>query len=158
MICLSEKKINSSEAARLPENETKVAEFKRRAEAQKAKDQTAAKLFDPLALLQRAGQIHEVQHPTLGLIRYGELVIADSEIINKCKNKADRNAMSIYLMLKKAYPNLPDYTPETISEFNCSFPMLEASELIKFLNEQPGFLLTKSPTGSSTTQTLKTSA
>jgi hypothetical protein len=158
VICLSEKKINSSEAARLPENETKVAEFKRRAEAQKAKDQTAAKLFDPLALLQRAGQIHEVQHPTLGLIRYGELVIADSEIINKCKNKADRNAMSIYLMLKKAYPNLPDYTPETISEFNCSFPMLEASELIKFLNEQPGFLLTKSPTGSSTTQTLKTSA
>ena len=155
---MSEKKINSSEAARLPENETKVAEFKRRAEAQKAKDQTAAKLFDPLALLQRAGQIHEVQHPTLGLIRYGELVIADSEIINKCKNKADRNAMSIYLMLKKAYPNLPDYTPETISEFNCSFPMLEASELIKFLNEQPGFLLTKSPTGSSTTQTLKTSA
>jgi hypothetical protein len=158
VICLSEKKINSSEAARLPENETKVAEFKRRAEAQEAKDQTAAKLFDPLALLQRAGQIHEVQHPTLGLIRYGELVIADSEIINKCKNKADRNAMSIYLMLKKAYPNLPDYTPETISEFNCSFPMLEASELIKFLNEQPGFLLTKSPTGSSTTQTLKTSA
>jgi hypothetical protein len=158
VICLSEKKINSSEAARLPENETKVAEFKRRAEAQKAKDQTAAKLFDPLALLQRAGQIHEVQHPTLGLIRFGELVIADSEIINKCKNKADRNAMSIYLMLKKAYPNLPDYTPETISEFNCSFPMLEASELIKFLNEQPGFLLTKSPTGSSTTQTLKTSA
>ena len=157
MICLSEKKINSSEAARLPENETKVAEFKRRAEAQEAKDQAAAKLFDPLALLQRAGQIHEVQHPTLGLIRYGELVIADSEIINKCKNKADRNAMSIYLMLKKAYPNLPDYTPETISEFNCSFPMLEASELIKFLNEQPGFLLTKSPTGSSTTQTPKTS-
>jgi hypothetical protein len=60
-------------------------------------------------------------------------------------------------MLKKAYPNLPDYTPETISEFNNSFPMLEASELIKFLNEQPGFLLTKSPTGSSTVQTPKTS-
>jgi hypothetical protein len=98
-------------------------------------------LFDPVALLQRAGQIHEARHPTLGLIRYGELVIADSEIINKCKSKADRNAMSIYLMLKKAYTNLPDYTPETISEFNCSFPMLEASELIKFLNEQPGFFV-----------------
>jgi len=35
--------------------------------------------------------------------------------------------------------------------------MLEASELIKFLNEQPGFLLTKSPTRSSTTQTPKAS-
>jgi hypothetical protein len=152
---MSEKKLSSTAVARLPENEAKVAEFKKRAEAQEAKDQAAAKLFDPVALLQRGGQIHEAQHPTLGLIRYGELVIADSEIINKCKNKADRNAMSIYLMLKKAYPNLPDYTPENISEFNCSFPMLEASELIKFLNEQPGFLLTKSPPGSSTTQTQK---
>jgi hypothetical protein len=154
--CLTEKKLNSAEAAKLPDNEAKIAEYKKRADAQDARDSATAKLFDPMALLQRAGQIHEVQHPTLGLIRYGELVIADSEIINKCKNKADRNAMSIYLMLKKAYRNLPDYTPETIREFNCSFPMLEASELIKFLNEQPGFLLTKSPTGSNTTQTPKT--
>ena len=154
---LSEKKLSSAAAAKLPENEAKIAEFKKRAEADDARKEAVAKLFDPVALLQRAGQIHEAQHPTLGLIRYGELVIADSEIINKCKNKADRNAMSIYLMLKKAYPNLPDYTPETVSEFNCSFPMLEASELIKFLNEQPGFLLTKSPTGSSTVQTPKTS-
>jgi hypothetical protein len=153
----NEKKLSSSEAAMLPENEAKIAEFKRRAEADDARNETVGKLFDPVALLQRAGQIHEAQHPTLGLIRYGELVIADSEIINKCKNKADRNAMSIYLMLKKAYSNLPDYTHESISEFNCSFPMLEASELIKFLNEQPGFLLTKSSTGSSTVQTLKTS-
>ena len=154
---MTEKKLSSVEAAKLPENETKIAEFKRRADAEDAKNAAIAKLFDPVALLQRAGKIHEAQHPTLGLIRYGELVIADSEIINKCKNKADRNAMSIYLMLKKAYPDLPDYTPETISEFNNSFPMLEASELIKFLNEQPGFLLTKSPTGSSTAQTAKTS-
>jgi hypothetical protein len=135
----------------------RLQEFKRRAEADDARNQAVAKLFDPVALLQRAGRIHEVHHPILGLIRYGELVIANSEIINKCKNKPDRNAMSIYLMLKKAYPNLPDYTPETISEFNTSFPMLEASELVKFLNEQPGFLLTKSPTGSSTAQTPKTS-
>jgi hypothetical protein len=154
---LSEKKMSSAAAAKLPENEAKIAEFKRRAEADDAQNEAVGKLFDPVALLQRTGQIHEAQHPTLGLIRYGELVIADSEIINKCKNKADRNAMSIYLMLKKAYSKLPDYNPETISEFNCSFPMLEASELIKFLNEQPGFLLTKSPTGSSTTQTPKTS-
>jgi hypothetical protein len=154
---MSKKQLTSAEAAKLPENKAKIAEFKRQADLQEAKDQAAAKLFDPLMLLQRAGKIHEVQHPTLGLIRYGELVIADSESINKCKNKADRNAMSIYLMLKKAYPNLPDYTPETISEFNASFPMLEASELIKFLNEQPGFLLAKSPTGSSTVQTPKTS-
>ncbi|MGE5574951.1 MAG: hypothetical protein ACM3UL_02345 [Ignavibacteria bacterium] len=77
--------------------------------------------FDPVALLQRAGQIHEAQHPTLGLICYGELVIADSEIINKCKNKADRNAMSIYLMLKKAYPNLPDYTLRLLANLTVLF-------------------------------------
>ena len=152
------KKLSSAEAANLPENEAKIAEFKRRAEADDARNVAVAKLFDPVALLQRGSQIHEVQHPTLGLIRYGELVIADSEIINKCKTKADRNAMSIYVMLKKAYLNLPDYTPDTISEFNHSFPMLEASELIKFLNEQPGFLLAKSSDGSSLAQTQKTSA
>ena len=84
----NEKKLSSSEAAMLPENEAKIAEFKRRAEADDARNETVGKLFDPVALLQRAGQIHEAQHPTLGLIRYGELVIADSEIINKCKNKA----------------------------------------------------------------------
>ncbi len=154
----NENKLSSAETAKLPENEAKIAEFKRLAEADDARIEEAAKLFDPVSLLRRADQIHKVQHPTLGLIRYGELVIADSEIINKCKNKADRNAMSIHLMLKKAYPNLPDYTNENISEFNCSFPMLEASELIKFLNKQPGFLLTKSPAGSSTVQTPKTSA
>jgi hypothetical protein len=152
----NEKQLSSAEAAKLPENEAKIAEFKKRAQADDSRKESAAKLFDPVALLQRGSQIHEVQHPTLGLIRYGELVLADSEKINKCA-KVDRNAMSIYLMLKKAYPNLPDYTPETIIEFNCFFPMLEASELIKVLNEQPGFLLTKSPTGSSTVQTPKTS-
>ncbi len=62
---LSEKKMSSAAAAKLPENEAKIAEFKRRAEADDARNEAVAKLFDPVALLQRAGQIHEVQHPTL---------------------------------------------------------------------------------------------
>jgi len=42
----------------------------------------SAKLFDPVALLQRGGQIHEAQHPTLGSNRYGELVIARRPLAN----------------------------------------------------------------------------
>jgi hypothetical protein len=59
-----EKQLSSAEAAKLPENEAKIAEFKKRAEADDARNEAAAKLFDPVALLQRAGQTHEVQHPT----------------------------------------------------------------------------------------------
>ena len=154
---MSVKNLSSLAAAKLPENEVKIAEFKRRAEADDARKEVVAKLFDPVALLQRAGQIHEAVHPKLGLIKFGELVIADSEILNKCKTKQDRTAMTVYLMLKKAYPNLPDFTPESIGEFSKAFTMLEGAELVQFISGQPGFLLTKSPTGSSTVQTPKTS-
>jgi hypothetical protein len=83
-------------------------------------------------------------------------VIAVAGTLNKCKTKDDRTAMTLYLMLKKAYPNLPEYTPENIHGFSEAFPMLEGAELSKFISEQPGFLLTKSPTESTTVQTPKT--
>ena len=64
---LSEKKLSSAAAAKLPENKEKIAEFKRRAEADDARNEAVAKLFDPVALLQRAGQIHEAQASNIGL-------------------------------------------------------------------------------------------
>ena len=158
MIYLSEKKLNSAEVAMLPENQARIAEFKKAAEAQEAKDRATAVLFDPVALLSRGSTVHEVVHPKLGKLRFGELVIADSETLNKCKTKDDRTAMTLYLMLKKAYPELPEYTPETIGDFSRAFPMLEGAELVKFIGEQPGFLLAKSNNGSNTTPTPKPSA
>jgi hypothetical protein len=128
-----------------PENEAKVAKWKTKAETEEAKD-TA--VFNPADLLKRAATIHEVKHPKLGLVRFGELVMDDAELINQCKTKKDRNAMAIYLVLKKAYPELPEYTPETIGKFSKAFPMMESSELVKLINQQPGFLLIKSDSGS----------
>jgi hypothetical protein len=135
-----------------PENQKRLAELKALEEREKAKHLAASKLFDPIALLSRTTEIHEVTHPQLGIIRFGELVLSDSELISKCKEKNDRSAMAIYLMLKKAYPEMPQYTPETISEFYKAFPMVEGTQMLQFFLSQPGFLGDKSPIGSNQTQ------
>jgi hypothetical protein len=135
-----------------PENQKRLAELKALEESENAKHLASSKLFNPIALLSRSKEIHEVTHPQLGIIRFGELVLNDSEIISKCKEKNDRSAMAIYLMLKKAYPEMPQYTPETISEFYKAFPMVEGTQMLQFFLSQPGFLGDKSPSGSNQTQ------
>jgi hypothetical protein len=142
-----------SSAARLnsPENLARIAEFEKKAAADQAKRGAIAKIFDPVALLARANEIHEVTHPQLGLIRFGELKLSDSELISKCKEKNDRSAMAVYLMLKKAYPEMPNYTPETIPEFYETFPMVEGTALLQFFLSQPCFLEEKSVNGSERT-------
>ena len=90
-----------------PENKARLAELDAAEAANNAKRTETSKLFNPIALLSRASEIHEVTHPQLGIIRFGELVLSDSELISKCKEKNDRSAMAIYLMLKKAYPEMP---------------------------------------------------
>ena len=117
-----------------PENKKRLAELIEAPENTKSAEASkVSKLFNPIALLSRTSEIHEVTHPQLGIIRFGELVLSDSEIISKCKEKNDRSAMAIYLMLKKAYPEMPDYTPETISEFYKAFPMVEGTQLAAIL-------------------------
>ncbi len=135
-----------------PENKARLAELDAAETAVNAKRTEASKLFNPIALLSRASEIHEVKHPQLGIIRFGELMLSDSELISKCKEKNDRSAMAIYLMLKKAYPEMPEYTPETISEFYKAFPMVEGTQLLQFFLSQPGFLGEKSSNGSNQTQ------
>jgi hypothetical protein len=110
------------------------------AAADDAKRRVAAKVFYPVALLKRASEIHEFTHPTLGIVRFGELVLNDSVMLEKCKTAADRTAMTLYLMLKKANPGLPDYTPENILEFYNMFPLAEGAALLQFISEQPSFL------------------
>jgi hypothetical protein len=143
-----------SSAARLsdPKNLERIAEFENMAAADLAKSEVAAKIFDPVALIARANEIHQVTHPQLGLIRFGELKLSDSELIGKCKEKIDRSAMAVYLMLKKAYPEMQDYTPETIKEFYKAFPMVEGTEMLQFFLSQPCFLEETSASGSKQTQ------
>ena len=100
----------------------------------------AAKIFDPVALLKRASEIHQFTHPTLGIVRFGELTLNDSVILEKCKTPDAKTAMTLYLMLKKANPGLPEYTPENILEFYNLFPLAEGAALLQFISEQPSFL------------------
>ena len=135
-----EKSISAVDRLNSPENKARHAEFERMAAVDDAKRRIAAKVFDPVALLKRASEIHEFTHPTLGIVRFGELVLNDSVMLEKCKTAADRTSMTLYLMLKKANPGLPDYTPENILEFYNMFPLAEGAALLQFISEQPSFL------------------
>ena len=142
---VKEKK-NSAAVDRLksPENIAKIAEFEKKSVADQAKREVAAKLFDPVALLKRASEIHEFTHPSLGVVRFGELTLNDSAILEKCTSPEAKTAMTLYLMLKKANPGLPDYTPENILDFYNAFPLAEGAALLQFISEQPSFLPKKS--------------
>ncbi len=141
-----------------PENRERLAQFEQIAAQDEAKRKTAAKLFSPADLMRRASEIREFQHPTLGTIRFAELTLQDSEILRQCKTDADKTAMALYLMLKKAYPEMPTFTPENISGFYGAFPMAEGAELLKFLSEQPSFLPQDSASGSAAVAKPKKSA
>ena len=69
---------NSLEGLNSPENQERLAKFKAQADAYDQKKVDAAKIFDPVALFKRASEIHEFTHPTLGVVRFGELTLNDS--------------------------------------------------------------------------------
>ena len=131
---------NSLEVLNTPENQERIARFKAQAEISDRKKEETAKIFDPVALLKRASAIHEFTHPTLGIVRFGELTLNDSAVLEKCTTPASKTAMILYLMLKKANPDLPEYTPDNIIEFYNVFPLAEGAALLQFISEQPSFL------------------
>jgi hypothetical protein len=140
-----------AKARNSPENKKRLEDLRKLVDSDDAKRLEAVKIFDPVALIARANAIHEVTHPQLGLIRFGELKLSDSELISKCKEKDDRSAMAVYLMLKKAYPQMQEYAPETIKGFYKTFPMVEGTQLLQFFLSQPCFLDEKSANGSKLT-------
>jgi hypothetical protein len=103
--------------------------------------------------MHRAGKIHEVEHPVLGMLRYGELTFEDSFEINKCKTDVEKTEMVAYLMLSKAHPDIP-------KDFLKRMPLVEGAALIDFLTKQPAFLSPPklSPNGSKTIRKRKNSA
>jgi hypothetical protein len=56
--------------------------------------------------------------------------------------------MAAYLMLKKAYPEMPQHTPENIREWTKSMPMAEGATLLLSIRGTPAFLRTQSLRGS----------
>jgi hypothetical protein len=84
---------NSLEVLNTPENQERIAKFKAQAEISDRKKEETAKIFDPVALLKRASAIHEFTHPTLGIVRFGELTLNDSAMLEKCPSPASKTAM-----------------------------------------------------------------
>ena len=102
--------------------------------------------------MDRAERIHEIVHPVLGLLRYGELTFEDSFEINKCKTDVEKTETVAWLMMSKAYPELP-------RDFLKRMPLIEGAALIDYLTKNPCFLSqqTNSRTGSTSATKPKTS-
>ena len=132
-------------------------ELQARAEEQKeaAIREVAPKLFNPTELTKSVQLIHEAERPLLGKIRYGELTLDDSFTIAECKTDADKTSMAAYLMLKKAYPEMPNYTPENIGEWRKTIPLAEGAALFLFIRGAPAFLRAQSVSGYATTEKRK---
>lgn len=139
------------------ENEAIIAELEQKANEvslkEAAKAAIASKLFNPMELTKRAKQVLEGNSPVLGKIRYGELTLADSFTISECKTDADKTCMAAYLMLKKGYPAMPNYTPINISEWKKTMPMAEGAALLLFIRSTPAFLRVQSIPGLVRTET-----
>ncbi len=144
---------------KIPIDFGKKTKYELQAEKQEAEEAeakaVAARLFNPLELMKTASTISEAEDPTLGKIRYGELTLDDSFTISKCKSDEDKSSMAAYLMLKKAYPEMPEFTPENIKKWAQSMPMAEGAALLLFLRGTPAFLRAQSLRGLPQTKMLK---
>ena len=133
-------------------NDEKTAEYA--AELEKYEEVQAAKgrIFDPYELLARTDGIQTVDHPVLGTLKFGELTFEDAFEIDKCKTDALKTETIAWLMMRKAYPDLP-------RDFLSRMPLMEGAALIDFLTKRPGFLLVqkRSRSGSKTVRKRKTS-
>jgi hypothetical protein len=133
-------------------NDEKAAEYA--AEIDKYEDGKLAKgrVFDPYELLARTDGIQTVDHPVLGKLQFGELTFEDAFEIDKCKTDALKTETIAWLMMRKAYPDLP-------RDFLSRMPLMEGAALIDFLTKRPGFLLVQKrlQSGSKTVRKRKTS-
>jgi len=120
-------------------NDELAAEYEQKIKEHDKAQHAKGKIFDPVNLLKRSAKIYEVEHPTLGKLRYGELTFEDAFEINKCETDAQKTETITYLMLRKAYPDIS-------RDFLRKMPLLESAALVDFLSKQPAFL---SPTKSS---------
>jgi hypothetical protein len=150
---LTEKKTEKKTSEKTKTNDELAAEFEaeivKYEEAQRAK----ARIFNPQELIKRAAKIHEVNHPVLGLVRFGELTFEDAFEIDKCKTDVEKTETVAWLMTRKAYPKLK-------RDFLKHMPLIESAALVDLLTKQPAFLSAQqnSQSGLQTTQEHKNSA
>ena len=135
-------------------NDEKAAKYAAELEKIEIEQRAKGKIFNPFELMSRTDEIKTVDHPTLGKLRFGELTFEDAFLIDANKEASDteKTEFIAWLMMKKAYPDLP-------KDFLKRMPLIEGAALIDFLTRQPCFLSApnSSLNGSKTTLKHKTS-
>ena len=133
-------------------NNEKAAEYAAKLEKYEEAQATKGRIFDPYELLARTDGIQTVDHPVLGKLKFGELTFEDAFEIDKCTTDAQKTETIAWLMMRKAYPDLP-------RDFLSRMPLMEGAALIDFLTKRPGFLLVqkRSRSGSQSIRKRKTS-
>jgi hypothetical protein len=62
--------------------------------------------FDPMKILEDSKAIKEIYDEKFGVIKYGSLTYVENKKIKTITDTEDRTTNMVYLMLKKAYPDL----------------------------------------------------
>ena len=133
-------------------NNEKAAEYAAKLEEHDEVQAAKGRIFDPYELLARTDGIQTVDHPVLGTLKFGELTFEDAFEIDKCATDSLKTETIAWLMMRKAYPDLP-------RDFLTRMPLMEGAALIDFLTKRPGFLLVQKSlqSGSKTVRKHKTS-
>lgn len=136
-------------------NDEKALQYAKELEKIETEQKAKGKIFNPYELMSRTDEIKTVDHPVLGILKFGELTFEDAFEIDKNNKTTDteKTELIAWLMMKKAYPDLP-------KDFLKHMPLIEGASIIDFLTKQPCFLSTphSSGNGSKTTLKHKTSA
>ena len=125
----------------------KLEEYAKKLEKYEQEKAEKAAKFDVKALIQSSQQLRSVEVEGLGTIQYGVLTLKDSLELSKYQTNEERSAAMIWLMLRKAYPEL---TLEDIK----NLPLDVAANIMTALAKDSGFLTgKKSKSGSEQTLT-----
>jgi hypothetical protein len=115
---------------------SKVEEYAKKLEQYEAEKAEKAAKFDVKALIQSSQQIHSVNVEGLGVVQYGVLTLKDTLELAKYASAEEKSAATIWLMLRKAYPDL---TLEDVK----NMPLDVAAKIMTALNRDMGFLAGK---------------
>lgn len=115
-------------------SEDKEKEYMCKLEAYEREQEKVAKLFNAKELARKASEIRELNHPTLGLIRYGMIQYKDMADLGKYgESREELTITMLWKMLQKAQPDL---TREEVA----NLPFDVAAELLRLIFKEAGFL------------------
>ena len=111
----------------------KLEEYAKKLEKYEQEKAEKASKFDVKALVQSGQQLRSVEVEGLGIIQYGVLTLKDSLELSKYQTNEERSAAMIWLMLRKAYPEL---SLEDVK----NLPLDVAASIMTAITKNLGFL------------------